>query len=490
MIEEYVIDCIKNNKKVSGRKVSKFKHLLNYSTLYCKAKNINHPKCKECNLPAKFISLKVGFGKFCGMACHSAALGKNNTRNNAAFNLEKSEQNKKQNINKYIHLIPICQTEYMNSNITINELSKKYNINKGFLKAQFKINGISTKFKQTDIFRRNLNKKFLHVNNKLNDKNWLKEKIDAGYTSKNLSTELGCSPNYICSYIRNKHDNIQLNNYNSSYELIISKIFDELGLDYKRNDRKIISPLELDIYLRDFNLAIEVNGVYWHNSERKEKNYHLNKTIMCAESNVRLLHFTDIEIDENLDKIKSIIQSATGNARKIYARKCTVNEIDIATYRKFCNDNHIQGYASASIKMGLFLDNNLVSIMSFGKSRFNKNYEYELIRYCCILDHVVVGGPSKLFKSFIKKYKPNTMISYCQRRIFTGNMYNKIGMTFSHNTPPNYSWIGRDKVLSRYKTQRHKLSGDKNLSESDIMTKAGFYKIYDCGQSVFIWNNK
>ena len=57
------------------------------------------------------------------------------------------------------------------------------------------------------------------------------------------------------------------------------------------NSRSIISPLELDIYLPDINLAIEYNGTYWHSL--KPKGYHRNKTQRCKDLGIRLFHIPE-----------------------------------------------------------------------------------------------------------------------------------------------------------------------------------------------------
>jgi G:T-mismatch repair DNA endonuclease (very short patch repair protein) len=61
------------------------------------------------------------------------------------------------------------------------------------------------------------------------------------------------------------------------YEFILSLYNKEII----RNDRTVLNGKELDIYLPDYNLAIEFNGLYWHSEDYVGKNYHLNKTIEC-----------------------------------------------------------------------------------------------------------------------------------------------------------------------------------------------------------------
>ena len=72
------------------------------------------------------------------------------------------------------------------------------------------------------------------------------------------------------------------------------------------NKKSYIFPYELDIVLPDLALAIEYNGIYWHSIEHGiDKDYHLNKSLLCREKGIRLIHiyeFEDIQKQYNLLK--------------------------------------------------------------------------------------------------------------------------------------------------------------------------------------------
>ena len=76
-----------------------------------------------------------------------------------------------------------------------------------------------------------------------------------------------------------------------------------------RNDRKVIKPKELDIYIPDLELAIEFDGLIFHsNYYKKKKNYHINKTLACLEKGIRLIHvFEDEWLFQN-KKTKKILK--------------------------------------------------------------------------------------------------------------------------------------------------------------------------------------
>jgi hypothetical protein len=130
--------------------------------------------------------------------------------------------------------------------------------------------------------------------------------------------------------------------------------------------------------------------------------------------------------------------------------------------------------------------------MTFGKCRFDKKHEWELLRFCNKLGYHVPGSASKLLKYFEKTYKPTSLVSYADRRWSIGNVYEKLGFKFSHNSLPNYWYFKNNSLLleSRVKYQKHKLKNllenfDENKTEVENMKANGYNRIFDCGNMVF-----
>lgn len=220
------------------------------------------------------------------------------------------------------------------------------------------------------------------------------------------------------------------------------------------NDRKVIYPLELDIYIPDKQIAIEFNGIYWHSDKVIHKKYHLEKSKLCEKKGIRLIHIYEWEIDfPYWEKIKMMLNQAFGNNPTLYARNCEIKEISNKDARVLNNIVHLQGHRNAQVTYGLFYHNELVQLMSFSKTRYNKNLKddnsWEIIRGCPGSNISVVGGVSKLFKHFIKTHLPNKIFSYCDFNKFDGNSYEKLGMKFIGYTGPDKTWIINGKPIKR-----------------------------------------
>ena len=282
--------------------------------------------------------------------------------------------------------------------------------------------------------------------------------------------------------------------HSSSLELIIHDFLKDNGIEFVTNSRNIIG-LELDIFIPSHNLAIECNGL-WYHSERNgyPNNRHNIKTMSCNKIGIHLLHFFESDY-EQLPKLFNILRTFLGLNNKIHARKCVIKEVHKDIEREFLNRNHIQGYIPSTKCYGLYFKNELVQLISFGKSRFNKNYEWELLRLCCNSKVTVNGGASKILSYFKIVHNPWSIISYCDRRLFQGNVYTNIGFSLSHISKPNYWYFaqGSKRLLSRVLFQKHKLKQklsnfDTSLSEWQNMVNNNYNRIWDCGNMVFIWN--
>ena len=285
---------------------------------------------------------------------------------------------------------------------------------------------------------------------------------------------------------------------------IFNKSEDELkdfiknvNIDFIENSREIITPLELDIFIPSHNIAIEYNGLYWHSELHKTNDYHLTKTKECENKGIQLIHIFEDEWLYKKDIVKSRILNLLGlNKDKIYGRKTEIREVLSKESNLFLTENHIQGNVNSKIKLGLFYNNELVSLMTFGDLRKNmggvvNKGDYELLRFCNKLNTTVIGGADKLLKHFIKHYQVKKLISYADRRWSKGNLYEKLGFEFIHDSKPSYFYIINYKRENRFKYRKDVLikeGYDTNKTEHQIMLDRKIYRIYDCGSKKYVLN--
>ena len=285
---------------------------------------------------------------------------------------------------------------------------------------------------------------------------------------------------------------LDINLGHSNMELEIQDFLNSLNLSYNKKDRSILEGKELDIYLPEYKLAIEMNGVYWHSEIYLDKYYHRDKTFKCKEKDIHLLHIWEDDWKYKRDITKSIILNKLNLIdNKIYARKCEIKLVDSNDSSQFLNLNHIQGSSPSQLKLGLYFNGELVSLMTFGWRFTNSKKEYELIRFCNKINYNVIGAASKLFSYFLKNYDVEQIISYSDISLFSGNLYQKLGFEKISLSKPNYFWVvdGIRKHRFNFNKKRLiKMGYDKNKSESQILQEIGYYRVYSCGQEKWIFN--
>lgn len=255
------------------------------------------------------------------------------------------------------------------------------------------------------------------------------------------------------------------------------------------------------------NILIEIDPTYTHNStigpymsgkriKPKDRKYHYNKSKNAVDNGYTCIHIWDWD---DIDKILNMFQ----HKQKIYARHCIVKELDKQTTDKFLNKYHLQNTCNGqTYRYGLYYKQQLIQVMTFGQPRYNKNYEWELLRLCTKPQYYIVGGSEKLFKYFIDIVKPQTIISYCDLSKFKGDVYNRLGFKVLRVSQPRCHWYNSktkrhitDALLNqRGYSQLHNDESytkyNKGESNKQLMIDNGYVEVYDCGQAIYVWKNK
>ena len=317
---------------------------------------------------------------------------------------------------------------------------------------------------------------------------------------KDLSDILDRHEAHIRRYIKNYELEQYINKkFDSRAERDIYNMF---GNDKRvlLHSRDVITPQELDIYIPEKKLAIEFNGTYWHSDIYKDKKYHQQKTLACARKNIQLIHIFEYEWEdeEKRRKIVNYINKLCGNTDtiKIGARELEVKKVNSMDTCEFLDKYHLQKSAKSEVNIGAYHKDELIGVMTFGKPRFNSNYEYEIHRLCWNPKYAVSGGTERLFRHFVREYKPKSIITYSDISKFTGNVYTRIGFNVIKEKPitdPNYVWVNTrtNDTLTRYQTMKHILIeeglGLEDQTEDEIMNNLGYLKVYDSGNMRLEW---
>jgi hypothetical protein len=310
-------------------------------------------------------------------------------------------------------------------------------------------------------------------------------------TMQEIANQLSISDLTVAKWIK-QYEIPQRENYisrHSNLEKTFAKNF--TNIQYVIGDRKQIYPYEIDIYFPQFNVGVEINGLYWHSenlTNRIDRNQHVNKTLLCHSKGIRLFTIFEHELRDETKKqiwISMINNSLNQTPTKIGARQCEIWEITSSEARKFFKENHVRGFASGSRYLGLTFKGKIVAAAVFGKGRFNKTF-VELIRFGVVKNTNVVGALSRI----IKHSGYNDIISYCDLTYGTGKSYQLCGFKKINTTTPSYFYYKGTRILSRYQAQKHRLlktldKYDQTLTEFENMSNNNYRRVWDCGHIVF-----
>lgn len=328
----------------------------------------------------------------------------------------------------------------------------------------------------------------------LNDPTFFESEYkDKGRTLTEIADDLGISPSTVGRYMRNH--GLSRNYYKTSKEEMIIASFIKSIHDGEviQGSYSVIPPKEVDIFIPEHHLAIEINGLYWHseNGGQRKSEYHEEKRIACEEEGIRLLQLYSSEVHSSFDIIQSMIRSKLGLSDRVMARKTKVVKITTSTV-DFENENHLQGYAVSAIKYGLIYQNELIALMTFARPRFSKIATMELVRFMTKKNLTVVGGASKLLNQFLKDHPNETIITYSDGRYSDGGLYECLGFSHVKTTRPGYVYTDYKSVFNRMKFQKHKLRTlypehySSDLTEWGIMQRVGFDRVWGCSNKVWI----
>lgn len=274
----------------------------------------------------------------------------------------------------------------------------------------------------------------------------------------------------------------------------VNEFIKSFGFLTRLNDRQVLAPMEMDIYVESINLGIEYDGLYWHSERGRPdiKNALTKKLEKISNKNIKTLMINDSDWVNHQEIVKSRISSALGKNTRIFARTLTCKQINKKEAITFLNANHLQGSVGCTYAYGLFNNLELIGVMTFGKPRFAK-CQFEMLRYASKVNCNIVGGGSKLLRHFVKAINPTSIITYSDNRWGDGNFYNKLGFKSSGQTGLGYFYVSTSgQIVSRNQAQKHKLpkwlkAFDESMTEHDNMLNAGFSRVWTPGSSRWIY---
>lgn len=275
-------------------------------------------------------------------------------------------------------------------------------------------------------------------------------------------------------YTNKQHSNFELTILNE-----IKKLYNGIILT---NDRKIFNNTEVDIIIPEYKLGIECNGLYWHSNKFRENNYHKNKKDIVESYGYTLIQLWEDDWANKLNIIINIIKQHLNLLTNIsLTNNYIIKEISQKDSDLFLNENSLYDKINAKYRYGLFYNNELIQVLLLKK---HKNNDFEILRFTTKLGYNILDGLRLLIEYFRTLNNIDNIYINVSCDIFNKNNKLLKDFEFIKYNAPIFWWskgIIKESRLYFTKNKLIELGYDKNLSETEIMEKLGYYKIYNSG---------
>lgn len=242
----------------------------------------------------------------------------------------------------------------------------------------------------------------------------------------------------------------------------------------------------------------------------REELYHHKRFLEAEAAGKTLLQYFDW-YDEEI--FLSIVRSKLKlDEHRVAARKCEVREITQKEANGFLRENHLLGAARGqTFCVGLFFQEELVHVHTYGPARLNRNYEWEAIRSASKMNWHVQGGYRKCDSHFFRKAAPKSVVSYVDLALSTGaTEAANPGWRLLSTNRGGEMWVkiftGPGPAFIRGASAR-RLSADRLLgfevgakypshhpdgrvfTNADVLLAEGYVQMFDAGTRTFAWGS-
>ena len=291
----------------------------------------------------------------------------------------------------------------------------------------------------------------------------------------------------------------------SAPEKSMSELIEKLvgASNVKAGDYSLIGK-ELDCYVASKKVAFEFNGLYWHSEAHKNKSYHADKTRLCSDKGVQLVHIWEDDWRDRkdivirmiavklhaVDNLASLNLVSEASTEKIGARSTKVVTLTHSQASVFLQANHIQGSSTGSIRMGLEDTEGVLRAVMIVKTCADKKYIIE--RYAT--NGIVQGGFTKLLKQVERTIGKGTIVTYSDTGLSDGSLYSQNGFSESKKIAPDYSYIIDDTRVHKFNYRISRFAKDpelyfeENKTETELAKLNGLVRIWDAGKIRWIKN--
>lgn len=406
---------------------------------------------------------------------------------------------------KYLRNIDRSVFEVLSSNFRDVELANKLNISNSFLTHLYKENGIDDDKGKSLFVSQNFssNRKLGNLVYECANSKDMINHIISSFDRPNLTNFSLFFGNTVSS-ARNILGNLDINindskRYGSLYEEKVYNVIQQVfGSDVviKRWDRSILRGRELDFYLPNHNLAIEVSPSETHATggivaiNYVKPTYHYLKRKQCNDNGINLITLPDPQLSDKFiyNELPIMLKQADGKDPIKLTNSLVVNEASREFGEILVNNRREYRLGSNISKVvNINMGDKIIATAILGKNgheSLNKS-----IRIIDIFSNYVLPNKSNLIKSLVNWIRNNinndvTIYAVTSYWHGTGSYLRNNGFVFDHSLRSRPIYVKTGSPNKGLLTEN-----DVNRYTRDSYYQNGYSEMYNCGASVYRYNN-
>lgn len=213
------------------------------------------------------------------------------------------------------------------------------------------------------------------------------------------------------------------------------------------------------------------------------ENYFKQINENAAKLRLKWIHVWEDVYTRHPELVIARILALTGQRRRVHARTTEVKRITKPEAEVFLNTHHLQQWANAYYKFGLYHHTELVAVATFSKSRVMLDgivpyRSYEMVRFASKTGVTVTGGLSKLLNLFIQELNPAHIMTYTDNDWGIGEGFEKLGFVLVETTAPIPFYIDPD-TYERFSEK-----------QAEAGTHPKRIKVYNSGSNKFVLDRR
>lgn len=271
----------------------------------------------------------------------------------------------------------------------------------------------------------------------------------------------------------------------STQQVEIFEFLREAGLSPELEFK--VGRYSFDIYVPG-RLLIEYNGLKWH-SMPDSRSREMEKSRAAADLGIPLVSIYEDEWRDRRGPMESILKSRLGIRRpnlKLRPSDCHVSRCSARECEKLLSEHHYLGGCRSGFGYAAYYAGEMVACAIFKSPTRQSVHQRELVRMVSHPKFSVHGIWSKFMNAFVRDEPSSSVVSFSDNRLFTGDVYGRMGFKLDGEVRPDYYWTKARKRF--HKSGLRKPKGEVR-TESELRRLDGYRKVWDLGKKRWVFDS-